>query len=62
MNEVPLYLAGTSGGSWRRGKRTRPPRADRATPRSKSESGSLRAVHLSRHKWPGRLANQDLDG
>ena len=21
------------------------------------ESGRLRAVHLSRHKWPGRLVN-----
>ena len=24
-----------------------------------SESGPLRAVHLSRHKWPGGLVNQD---
>jgi len=24
-----------------------------------SESGPLRAVHLSRHKWPGRLVNYD---
>ena len=24
-----------------------------------SESGPLRAVHLSRHKWPGGLVDQD---
>ena len=26
------------------------------------ESGSLRAVHLSRHKWPGGLVNEDFGG
>jgi len=26
---------------------------------SESESGPLRAVHLSRHKWPGGLVNLD---
>ena len=29
---------------------------------NESESGLLRADHLSRHKWPGGLVNQDPDG
>ena len=55
MSEVPLY---EGSNQCSRSQRTIPT-GGRFEKSRQFESGPLRAVHLSRHKWPGGLVDQD---